>query len=83
MLLPRPKEQNSFTPVNTPSKHSWFFADVNELVGYFSGGNGVSQEEEDSYTPSAGVAQSVKELLGLERSSRHVLPVYLEEIFGE
>jgi hypothetical protein len=80
MLLPRPKERNSFTPSNDPTKHNWFFADVSQLVDYFSYN---SEEEQDQYTPSAGVGRSVKEMLGFERSDRQVLPVYLEEIFGE
>jgi len=80
MLLPRPKERNSFTPSNDPIKHNWFFADVSELVSYFSH---RKEEEQDTYTPSAGVGRSVKELLGMERSERQVLPVYLEEIFGK
>ncbi|UZJ51091.1 hypothetical protein CBS101457_000411 [Exobasidium rhododendri] len=79
VLLPRPKERNSFTPTNNALKHTWFFADVSEMVQYFS--RGRSEEEEDTYTPSAGVGRSVKELLGLERSERQILPVYLEEIF--
>jgi hypothetical protein len=80
LLLPRPKERNSFTPTNNLQKHTWFFADVGELVQYFSN---EKKEEEDTHTPSAGVGRSVKELLGIERSERQVLPVYLEEIFGE
>ena len=84
MLLPRPKERNSFTPPNDPAKHTWHFADVVELVNFFSrGGVKADDEHEDSYTPSSGVAQSVKNMLGMERSSSEVLPVYLEEIFGE
>lgn len=82
LLLPRPKERNSFTPENSPSKHVWHFADTSELVNFFSSG-GNEEDEEDSYTPSAGVSGSVKEMLGLQRPDRQVLPVYLEEIFGE
>lgn len=40
------------------------------------------QEEEDSYTPSAGVGTSVKKMLGMEKNEEHrVLPVFLEEVF--
>lgn len=81
LLLPRPKERNSFTPENIPSKHVWHFADTLELVNFFSN-KGSESGEEDSYTPSAGVSSSVKEMLGLQTSDRQVLPVYLEEIFG-
>lgn len=63
-------------------KHVWHFADVSELVSFFSRG-GNATEEEDSYTPSAGVGKGVKQMLGIETSDRTVLPVYLEEIFGE
>lgn len=41
---------------------------------------------EDSYTPSAGVGSSVRKMLGLrggDEEPRRVLPVLLEEIFGE
>jgi hypothetical protein len=82
MLLPRPKERNSFTPANDPSKHTWHFGDPTQLANYFSHKN-EDDDHEDSYTPSAGVSGSVKEMLGLQRPSRQVLPVYLEEIFGE
>jgi hypothetical protein len=81
MLLARPKERNSFTPANNPSKRIWHFADTSELVQFFSHEN--QDDNEDTHTLSAGVSGSVKEMLGLQRPSRQVLPVYLEEIFGE
>ncbi|MCO5555726.1 hypothetical protein L7F22_009271 [Adiantum nelumboides] len=79
LLLPRKKERNSFTPVNDPARHVWYFADVEEMVQYFSG----EEEDQDTYTPSHGVAESVKSMLGLESSggTKNVLPVYMEQIF--
>lgn len=98
LLLPRPKERNAFTPANDVDRHIWYFADVAELQHYLSGEwaaakqrsasgtaavDGDSEDETDSYTPSHGVADSVKSMLGLGREAqREILPVYLEEIFG-
>jgi surfeit locus 1 family protein len=57
----------------------WYFADVEEMRQYFSG----EEEDQDTYTPSHGVAESVKSMLGLESSggTKNVLPVYMEQIF--
>lgn len=47
------------------------------MVEFFAG-----DEDQDSYTPSHGVADSVKSMLGLGPSeTRNVLPVYMEQIF--
>lgn len=81
LLLPREKQRNSFTPQNDPSKHIWYFADVRELKSFFEGGSRPAEEGEDDFTPSAGVGRSVKEMLGLEKNE--VMPVLMEEIFGE
>lgn len=45
----------------------------------------VSNDQDDDYTPSAGVQDSVKQMLGLKSSKgeHHVLPVLLEEVFGK
>lgn len=43
-----------------------------------------SEDETDSYTPSAGVASSVKKMLGLrpdEEEEHRVLPILLEEVY--
>ena len=80
MLLPRKKERNSFTPINDPARHVWYFADVDEMVQYFSG---EEEEDQDTYTPTHGVANSVKSMLGLEsnRGTKSILPIYMEQIF--
>lgn len=61
------------------------------MAAYCSSGSGdalgsssPNAEDTDSYTPSAGVAESVKGMLGLKGDeAHHVLPILLEEIFGE
>ena len=45
-----------------------------------------SDANEDAWTPSAGVSDSVKGMLGLgsqPRQEDRVLPVFLEEVFGK
>ncbi|EST10181.1 Surfeit locus 1/Shy1 [Kalmanozyma brasiliensis GHG001] len=82
-LLPRIYPANAFTPDNVPEKGSWFHVNPNEMAAWASGRAGVQAlplAEEDGYTPSAGVAESVKAMLGKGEGER-VLPVYLEEVF--
>ncbi|ETS61252.1 hypothetical protein PaG_05216 [Moesziomyces aphidis] len=81
-LLPRIYPANLFTPDNVPDKGSWFHVDAKQMAQWASDLKGVKPLEldgEDSYTPSAGVAESVKNMLGAE--SDRVLPVYLEQVF--
>lgn len=70
----------------------WHFADVGELQSYLSGEHAAEKqrlaqgsnasEDTDTYTPSHGVADSVKSMLGMgTEAQRSILPVYLEEIF--
>ncbi|GAC72904.1 mitochondrial protein Surfeit 1/SURF1/SHY1 [Moesziomyces antarcticus T-34] len=81
-LLPRIYPANLFTPDNVPDKGSWFHVDAKQMAQWASDLKGVKPLEldgEDSYTPSAGVAESVKNMLGA--GTDRVLPVYLEQVF--
>lgn len=88
-LLPRIYPGNMFTPKNVPEQGSWFHVDPAQMAEWASNKAGVQalsltpqQGGEDSYTPSAGVAESVKNMLsGGEGEGERVLPVYLEEVF--
>ncbi|SPO25008.1 related to Surfeit locus protein 1 [Ustilago trichophora] len=84
-LLPRVYPANTFTPDNKPEKGSWFHVNPSQMAEWASGKKGVQalslENNEDSYTPSAGVAESVKGMLGGGGQSERVLPVYLEEVF--
>lgn len=54
-------------------------------LGPSAGQPGAAQGDryDDAYTPSAGIAESVKEMISLGRKEeKRVLPVLLEEIFG-
>ncbi|KAJ9479829.1 Cytochrome oxidase assembly protein SHY1 [Pseudozyma hubeiensis] len=85
-LLPRIYPANTFTPNNVPEKGSWFHVNPSQMAEWASNKVGVEalsltpKEADDSYTPSAGVAESVKDMLG-SRETQRVLPVYLEEVF--
>ncbi|SPO43767.1 related to Surfeit locus protein 1 [Moesziomyces antarcticus] len=81
-LLPRIYPANLFTPDNVPDKGSWFHVDAKQMAQWASDVKGVKPLEldaQDSYTPSAGVAESVKNMLGAQTD--RVLPVYLEQVF--
>ncbi|KAJ1033717.1 hypothetical protein NDA13_001697 [Ustilago tritici] len=86
-LLPRIYPPNAFTPKNVPEKGSWFHVNPAQMAEWASGKAGVEAlsltDKEDHYTPSAGVAESVKGMLNGKdgRESKRVLPVYLEEVF--
>ncbi len=83
-LLPRIYPANLFTPDNVPDKGSWFHVDAKQMAQWASDVKGVKPLEldaQDSYTPSAGVAESVKNMLGAQTD--RVLPVYLEQVFGK
>ncbi|PWN27132.1 hypothetical protein BDZ90DRAFT_232691 [Jaminaea rosea] len=99
-LLPRISPPNYFTPPNEPQNNRWFHADPEAMAQWastsprgaaqLSSGEHNDDDGEDSYTPSAGVASSVKKMLGVQSgdsssttsSGEHrVLPVFLEEIF--
>lgn len=88
-LLPRIYPPNAFTPKNVPEKGSWFHVNPAQMAEWVSGKAGVEAlgltDKEDHYTPSAGVAESVKGMLNGKggRESERVLPVYLEEVFGK
>lgn len=92
-LLPRISPPNYFTPANQPERNRWFHADPAAMAEYASSGGGgslklgseASQGDTDSYTPSAGVSDSVQQMLGLKngREEHHVLPILAEEVFGE
>ena len=92
-LLPRIYPCNAFTPANVPEKGTWFHVNPSQMAEWASNKAGVqalslapaeTSANSDSYTPSAGVAESVKAMLSGSTSSEaeRVLPVYLEEIFG-
>lgn len=83
-LLPRIYPANTFTPNNVPEKGSWFHVNPSQMAEWASRKAGVealslTNEGTDSYTPSAGVAESVKSMLGSKEE--RVLPVYLEQVF--
>ncbi|KAN0060577.1 surf-like protein [Thecaphora frezii] len=94
-LLPRIYPPNTFTPPSEPQTKSWYHADPNEMAEWASaqvGSSALSLDksaavvETDHYTPSAGVAESVRSMLGgrdatASRRSQRVLPVLLEEVF--
>ncbi|EPQ29711.1 uncharacterized protein PFL1_02931 [Pseudozyma flocculosa PF-1] len=94
-LLPRIYPPNTFTPASDPKTNSWYHADPKEMAEWASaqvGASALSLESkqrndalEDHHTPSAGVAESVKGMLGVggssSRESQRVLPVLLEEVF--
>lgn len=94
-LLPRTQPPNMFTPENQPERNRWYHADPLAMAQYASTGSTkplklgpaeqVTNDQDDEYTPSAGVQDSVKQMLGLKGSKEehHVLPVFLEEVFGE
>ncbi|SNX82250.1 related to Surfeit locus protein 1 [Melanopsichium pennsylvanicum] len=93
-LLPRIYPANIFTPENKPDKGEWFHVNPSQMAEWASAKAGVTAlslepkhdqaaAEDDSYTPSAGVAESIKIMLGANtgKDSERVLPVYLEEVF--
>ncbi|KAK0569896.1 surf-like protein [Tilletia horrida] len=97
-ILPRIYPPNAFTPPNEPEKNSWFHADPEQMAQFFSPSSAAAsasqsvhvEDDEDHFTPSAGVAASVRSMLGLggssdasspTESSQPVLPILLEEIF--
>lgn len=86
-LLPRVYPPNAFTPDNDPVKNLWFHANPAQMAEWASQQSGVAplslQDNTDHYTPSAGVAENVKDMLsrGSKNEAQRVLPVYLEEIF--
>ncbi|CAO1614093.1 unnamed protein product [Sympodiomycopsis kandeliae] len=92
-LLPRISPPNYFTPENQPERNRWFHADPEAMAEYSSSGTtkalklgdseSISSEQDtDSYTPSAGVGESVKKMLGLNSTEEHnVLPILVEEVF--
>ncbi|PWZ00903.1 hypothetical protein BCV70DRAFT_187784 [Testicularia cyperi] len=91
-LLPRIYPPNAFTPKNDPDKKLWFHANPAQMAEWASQQAGVTplsltpspadESASDSYTPSAGVADSVKGMLGLgSKQDARVLPVFLEEVF--
>lgn len=92
-LLPRVYPGNMFTPDNVPEKGSWFHVNPSQMAEWASSKAGVEalslapsasqKQDTDAYTPSAGVAESVKGMLGGSKESERVLPVYLEEVFGK
>lgn len=87
-LLPRIYPSNMFTPDNVPEKGSWFHVNPSQMAEWASQKAGVealslAKEEQDSYTPSAGVAESVRGMLGSSKEAERVLPVYLEQVFGK
>ncbi|KIS70961.1 uncharacterized protein UMAG_11840 [Mycosarcoma maydis] len=88
-LLPRIYPANTFTPNNVPEKGSWFHVNPSQMAEWASSQAGVealslsppeATPSTDSYTPSAGVAESVRNMLGSRETDR-VLPVYLEQVF--
>lgn len=86
-LLPRVYPPNAFTPDNVPDKNIWFHANPAQMAEWASQQSGVAplslSDTTDSYTPSAGVAESVRDMLSSKQTNeaQRVLPVYLEEIF--
>ncbi|TKY85246.1 hypothetical protein EX895_006326 [Sporisorium graminicola] len=86
-LLPRIYPANTFTPDNVPEKGSWFHVNPWQMAEWASRKAGVEalslapkEDASDSYTPTAGVAESVRSMLGSKDTER-VLPVYLEQVF--
>ncbi|CBQ70275.1 related to Surfeit locus protein 1 [Sporisorium reilianum SRZ2] len=84
-LLPRIYPANTFTPANVPDRGSWFHVNPAQMAEWASRSAGVEPlslhaQDTDSYTPTAGVADSVRSMLGASETAR-VLPVYLEQVF--
>lgn len=93
-LVPRVYPPNTFTPDNDAQKGLWFHANPQAMADWMSGPAGAlplagepdkhSESIDDAYTPSAGVVEGVKGMLGLgPRGEPRVLPVLLEEVFSE
>lgn len=87
-LLPRVYPPNAFTPDNVPDKNLWFHANPAQMAEWASQQSGVAplslQDTTDTYTPSSGVAESVRDMLSSKNNTNEghrVLPVYLEEVF--
>ncbi|CEH15786.1 Mitochondrial protein Surfeit 1/SURF1/SHY1, required for expression of cytochrome oxidase [Ceraceosorus bombacis] len=91
-MYPRIYPPNFFTPENDGPKGAWYHGDPKAMADWLSGPAGAlppagqadtfAAESEDLYTPSAGVTESVKGLLGLgPKGESRVLPALFDEIF--